>query len=64
MQQTYASPSAADAFFSAPLAETDPDIAATIQSEVTRQRAEIELIASENFVSSSAAPCSKPKARC
>src|SRR5271165_7575394 len=37
--------------FSAPLAETDPDIADAIQSEVGRQRDEIELIASENIVS-------------
>jgi glycine hydroxymethyltransferase len=51
MQQTYVSPSAAHSFFTAPLAETDPDIAAAIQSEVGRQRDEIELIASENIVS-------------
>jgi glycine hydroxymethyltransferase len=51
MQQTYTSPSAAHSFFTAPLAETDPDIAAAIKSEVGRQRDEIELIASENIVS-------------
>jgi glycine hydroxymethyltransferase len=51
MQQTYTSPSAAHTFFTAPLAETDPDIAAAISSEVGRQRDEIELIASENIVS-------------
>ncbi len=51
MQQTYASPSAAHSFFTASLTETDPDIAAAIQSEVDRQRDEIELIASENIVS-------------
>jgi glycine hydroxymethyltransferase len=50
MQQAYPPP-AADALFAAPLAETDPDIAAAIQGEVSRQRDEIELIASENFVS-------------
>jgi glycine hydroxymethyltransferase len=51
MQQTYTSPSAAHSFFTAPLAETDPDVAAAISSEVGRQRDEIELIASENIVS-------------
>ena len=38
-------------FFSAPLAETDPEIAAAIEAEAGRQRGEIELIASENIVS-------------
>ena len=33
------------------LAETDPDIARTIQEEVQRQNSGLELIASENFVS-------------
>ena len=37
--------------FSATLAESDPEIAAVIQSELGRQRDEIELIASENMVS-------------
>ena len=37
--------------FSASLAESDPEIAAVIQSELGRQRDEIELIASENMVS-------------
>ena len=40
-----------DAFFSATLAETDPDIAGAIRNELGRQRHEIELIASENIVS-------------
>jgi len=48
-------PSAAGAeranLFSASLAESDPEIAAAIQSELGRQRDEIELIASENIVS-------------
>ncbi len=48
-------PSAAGAeranLFSATLAESDPEIAAVIQSELGRQRDEIELIASENIVS-------------
>ena len=39
------------AFFSAPLAETDPEIADAIGKELGRQRDEIELIASENIVS-------------
>jgi glycine hydroxymethyltransferase len=37
--------------FSAPLAETDPEIADAIARELSRQRDEIELIASENIVS-------------
>ena len=43
--------SAETAFFGAPLAETDPDIADAIRRELGRQRDEIELIASENIVS-------------
>ena len=43
--------SAPDSFFSATLAEADPEIAAAIQGELGRQRHEIELIASENIVS-------------
>jgi len=43
--------SAPDSFFTATLAEADPDIAAAIQGELGRQRHEIELIASENIVS-------------
>jgi len=42
---------AADPFFSASLAESDPEIAAAIAKELGRQRDEIELIASENIVS-------------
>ncbi len=42
---------AADPFFSASLAESDPEIAAAIANELGRQRDEIELIASENIVS-------------
>ncbi len=38
-------------FFSEPLAERDPEIAAAIASELHRQNEEIELIASENIVS-------------
>ncbi len=38
-------------FFSAPLAEVDPEIAGVLSSELARQRDEIELIASENYVS-------------
>ena len=40
-----------DAFFSAPLAQTDPELADAIGKELGRQRDEIELIASENIVS-------------
>ncbi|HEY0327551.1 MAG TPA: serine hydroxymethyltransferase [Rhodopseudomonas sp.] len=45
------SASAPDSFFSASIAETDPEIAAAIKGELGRQRHEIELIASENIVS-------------
>jgi glycine hydroxymethyltransferase len=38
-------------FFTASLAEADPDIARAIDNELGRQRDEIELIASENIVS-------------
>ena len=38
-------------FFSAPLAETDPELAAAIRAELNRQQDGIELIASENIVS-------------
>ena len=38
-------------FFTESLAERDPEIAASIVNELGRQRHEIELIASENFVS-------------
>src|SRR5580692_5098490 len=38
-------------FFSAPLAETDPELAAAIGHELVRQQNGIELIASENIVS-------------
>src|SRR5271156_5161827 len=38
-------------FFTAPLAEADPEIADAIRRELGRQRDEIELIASENIVS-------------
>ena len=40
-----------DSFFSATLAEADPEIADVIGKELSRQRDEIELIASENIVS-------------
>ena len=43
--------SASDSFFTAPLSEADPEIAAAIKGELGRQRHEIELIASENIVS-------------
>src|ERR1700722_8575559 len=43
--------SAPDTFFTAPLSEADPEIAAAIRGELGRQRHEVELIASENIVS-------------
>jgi glycine hydroxymethyltransferase len=51
MQQSHPSEAAADRFFNAPLAETDPEIAEAVRLELGRQRDEIELIASENIVS-------------
>ncbi|MEH3119168.1 MAG: serine hydroxymethyltransferase [Methylorubrum populi] len=42
---------ALDTFFSSRLAETDPEIAKAISQELSRQKHEIELIASENIVS-------------
>jgi glycine hydroxymethyltransferase len=39
------------AFFTAGLAESDPEVAATVRNELDRQRHDIELIASENIVS-------------
>src|SRR5437660_11657952 len=51
MQQPYPSDSAADPFFTAPLAETDAQVADAVRRELGRQRDEIELIASENIVS-------------
>jgi glycine hydroxymethyltransferase len=41
----------ASSMFTASLAETDPEIAEVIRRELSRQRDEIELIASENIVS-------------
>lgn len=41
----------AGSFFSAGLAETDPELAAAIADELRRQQDQIELIASENIVS-------------
>ncbi|WP_370867861.1 serine hydroxymethyltransferase [Phenylobacterium sp.] len=43
--------SAADAFFSQGVADTDPDIARVLTKELKRQQDQIELIASENIVS-------------
>ena len=40
-----------NSFFGASLAESDPEIARSIELELGRQRSEIELIASENIVS-------------
>ena len=40
-----------DGFFTEPLASRDPELQAAITGELTRQRDEIELIASENIVS-------------
>ncbi|MGE0515566.1 MAG: serine hydroxymethyltransferase [Hyphomicrobiaceae bacterium] len=45
------SSAASNAFFTASLAEADPELYGTIQRELGRQQSEIELIASENIVS-------------
>ena len=42
-----------DRFFSASLAETDPELASAVRAELRRQQDGIELIASENLVSAS-----------
>ena len=44
-------PASIQRFFTAPLGETDPDLAAAIRGELIRQQDGIELIASENIVS-------------
>jgi glycine hydroxymethyltransferase len=46
-----AEPASKSGFFSATLAESDPEIADAIKKELGRQQDEIELIASENIVS-------------
>ncbi len=51
MSATQAPAHLSNSFFSASLAESDPDIARAIELELGRQRDEIELIASENIVS-------------
>src|SRR3954447_8021547 len=48
-EQTF--PASTQRFFSAPLADTDPELAAAIRNEMDRQQDGIELIASENIVS-------------
>jgi glycine hydroxymethyltransferase len=51
MSVLHGAPLTAEGFFSASLGESDPEIANAIGRELERQRAEIELIASENIVS-------------
>ena len=46
-----ANPALSNSFFVADLASADPEIARAVESELGRQRDEIELIASENIVS-------------
>ncbi len=47
----HTTPASLHRFFTAPLAETDPELAAAIAREMVRQNEGIELIASENIVS-------------
>src|SRR6516164_8076223 len=51
MNYSAAAPIRSNSFFSASLAEADPEIARAVDLELGRQRDEIELIASENIVS-------------
>ena len=51
MSATQAASHLSNTFFSASLADADPEIARAIELELGRQRDEIELIASENIVS-------------
>ncbi|HEY8382482.1 MAG TPA: serine hydroxymethyltransferase [Microvirga sp.] len=51
MSATQAPNHLSNSFFSASLADTDPEIARAVELELGRQRDEIELIASENIVS-------------
>jgi glycine hydroxymethyltransferase len=51
MSQTAVSPAHQNSFFTAGLADADPEIARSIELELGRQKHEIELIASENIVS-------------
>ncbi|HSG96322.1 MAG TPA: serine hydroxymethyltransferase [Afifellaceae bacterium] len=51
MNEAARAPDADAAFFSASLAEADPEVAMAIVGELDRQQHEIELIASENIVS-------------
>jgi glycine hydroxymethyltransferase len=51
MSVSHKANTADEGFFSATLADSDPEIAAAIKDELGRQRDEIELIASENIVS-------------
>ncbi len=51
MSITHGAALATEGFFSASLAESDPEIAEAVSRELGRQRDEIELIASENIVS-------------
>ena len=51
MSLTDAAPAQSSDFFTAPLEDSDPEIAEIITRELGRQRDEIELIASENYVS-------------
>ncbi len=50
-QKQHSANSAQGAFFATPLSQSDPEIASVLENELARQRDEIELIASENYVS-------------
>src|SRR5579884_3762785 len=51
MSVSHSAKTADEDFFTASLADSDPEVAEAIRQELCRQRDEIELIASENIVS-------------
>jgi glycine hydroxymethyltransferase len=51
MSEAHASSGRATTFWSASLAESDPELTAAVRQELVRQQEQIELIASENIVS-------------
>ena len=44
-------------YFNRPLGEVDPEVAAALRGELSRQRGTLEMIASENFVPRAVLEC-------
>jgi glycine hydroxymethyltransferase len=44
-------------YFNRPLAEVDPEVAAALRGELSRQKDTLEMIASENFVPRAVLEC-------